>query len=149
MVTIGVVVVLGSAAAVADDVDCSTDPCRGTPADDHIDGTDNAEVIKARAGNDEIDGLDGADTLYGGGGDDLIDASSDETAGSVDTVDCGSGLNDGVSANENDVVSSNCETIFRVPDATVGAVESAASSSSDSTDDEQEKAREEFLANNQ
>jgi Ca2+-binding RTX toxin-like protein len=250
LTTMALALLMAGGVALAADITCSSDPCFGTPEDDHIDGTNNPEVIKALEGNDEIDGLDGADTLYGrrgddtvgsgiiggndsdtsyggrgddwlsdtdysrhnnctgdeesctgadtqhggdgndvlegadegdfiygeadgdqmfgdpgndlisggggsdrmegeegsddlrgGRGNDFIDAADDETAGSVDTVDCGGGT-DEVIANENDVVSSDCETITRVstPTATI--------SSSDSTDAEQAKAREAFLAEN-
>jgi hypothetical protein len=66
LAAMGAALLVAGGVALAAQVNCSSDPCFGTPEADHIDGTNEAEVIKALAGKDDIDGLDGADTLYGG-----------------------------------------------------------------------------------
>lgn len=48
---------------------------------------------------------------------DEIQAAADETAGSKDTVTCGTGVDEVVANNNNDVVADNCENVTRVPNA--------------------------------
>jgi hypothetical protein len=110
----------------------------GGPGDDRVGGGH---------GSDDVRGDEGSDDLHGSRGNDEINAAFLETAGSVDTVGCGRGIHE-VIANENDVVSGNCEQVSRVPDASAATEAGVAASSSDSTDADQEKARQEFLANN-
>lgn len=57
---------------------CKGEPATivGTPGDDHITGTDRADVIVGLGGDDVIDGLTHRDVVCGNGGDDLIMASS-------------------------------------------------------------------------
>jgi Ca2+-binding RTX toxin-like protein len=45
---------------------------RGTPAADHLVGTDHRDVICAGAGDDIVDGLGGRDVVYAGRGADKI-----------------------------------------------------------------------------
>jgi Ca2+-binding RTX toxin-like protein len=45
---------------------------RGTPRDDVISGTDDADRIDSLAGNDLVSGIDGDDTIHGGAGDDRL-----------------------------------------------------------------------------
>jgi hypothetical protein len=60
----------------------------GTPGDDSLEGTDEADVIDALGGNDTIDSGGGADTICAGEGDDDVFPGSDVAA---DTVDAGAG----------------------------------------------------------
>lgn len=48
-------------------------PCNGTPGNDEIVGTDQADQIRGLAGNDSLDGNDGDDLLAGGKGRDRTD----------------------------------------------------------------------------
>ncbi len=53
------------------------------------------------------------DLMSGGAGDDWINATASETGLNTpsDTVRCGSGTNDLVYANNNDIVADNCEWV--------------------------------------
>src|SRR5205085_3010287 len=48
----------------------------GTPLDDNIDGTIDADLIHGGAGNDHLNGLEGNDALYGEAGDDVLDGGT-------------------------------------------------------------------------
>jgi RTX calcium-binding nonapeptide repeat (4 copies) len=52
--------------ALADDVFCRSDPCRGTQEDDAIFGANETETIRALGGRDFVDAWLGDDTVYGG-----------------------------------------------------------------------------------
>jgi hypothetical protein len=67
-------IVAGGIALAATDINCAVvgNPCNGTPEDDKITGTADAEIINGQAGNDEILALDAIDTLNGEDGDDTI-----------------------------------------------------------------------------
>jgi Ca2+-binding RTX toxin-like protein len=54
-------------------IDCTTDPCYGTPERDVISGTNEPETIKALGGNDYVTAWRGKDLVYGGDGADELD----------------------------------------------------------------------------
>jgi Ca2+-binding RTX toxin-like protein len=85
--------------ALAEAVSCSTDPCKGTPEDDQISGTNNAETIKALAGDDSVFAFDGNDIVYGGDGKDLVDGF-----GGNDRVHGGDGDDTLAGAEDSDMV---------------------------------------------
>ncbi|WP_298772701.1 hypothetical protein [uncultured Shewanella sp.] len=69
----------------------------GTSGDDHIDGTDNADVIMAFGGNDTIYGWDNGDKICGGAGNDILKGKSGWDfidGGTGDDVISGSGGKD-------------------------------------------------------
>jgi len=80
----------------------------GGPADDEITGYARRQVLLGGEGLDVIRGRGGSDVLAGQDGDDRI-YSRDR---SVDTVDCGDGV-DTAFADASDVVSPTCETVRR------------------------------------
>jgi Ca2+-binding RTX toxin-like protein len=89
----------------------------GTKKADKLTGTAKADVLRGLGGNDVLRGLGGDDHLDGGAGRDVVDggAGNDVIAvrdGEVDTVRCGSGKKDRVTADRNDKVS-GCEKVSR------------------------------------
>ena len=104
-----------------------TDWLEGARNDDELHGGPNAvecspcywEILSGNTGDDDLYGEDGhdwlqghqgSDLMSGGAGDDFIDAAIDETAGTPDTVKCGSGF-DTVIADANDIVAEACEDV--------------------------------------
>ena len=86
-----------AAAASPQAVDMRTSPFQGTPGNDNLEGTPNAEVIAGGAGDDYFDGNGGADVMYGGTGNDrfLLDANqitSLSGPGAAGRIDGGAGL---------------------------------------------------------
>lgn len=84
--------------------------------EEHLAGMAGADVIyggasddslSGGAGDDEIYGGEGSDLLLGGTGDDFIEAAD----GVRDMVGCGPGA-DVVSADGEDLVASDCETVY-------------------------------------
>ena len=129
MATMGLGVLLGGGAALADTID-------GTTGQDDLVGTDHADVIYAsegadyvsglgdadvlyagdgndtvvgRDGNDRIHGNGGSDTLFGNEGNDTIDSAGDR---GTDIVKCGLGSNDTAYVDKIDRVEENCENVF-------------------------------------
>jgi Ca2+-binding RTX toxin-like protein len=98
-----------------DDDEISVLPCV-IPKDvcESMFGNQGNDKLYGGPGNDGMEGNEGNDKLFGEEGDDFIDAANDETSGSVDTVDCGSGIGDSAIVNQNDKVK-NCENIAAVP----------------------------------
>jgi Ca2+-binding RTX toxin-like protein len=85
--------------------------------DDKIDGGYGDDWIWGGTGNDTIYGGYNRDTLYGDAGNDTIWGENDPDTinavdGEVDTIDCGSG-DDTVTADPEDNVAANCETVTR------------------------------------
>jgi hypothetical protein len=77
----------------------------GTRRNDVLRGTSAADTINGNAGNDKIYGLGGNDHLNGGPGNDIIVGGP-----GADVITCGSGT-DTVSADPNDTVAADCETV--------------------------------------
>jgi hypothetical protein len=90
---------------------------RGTDGKDRLVGTPSADTIYGLAGDDSVSGRGGADLLVPGFGRDSVqgEGENDRIAaqdGAVDNVSCGAGL-DVVTADLEDVVSADCETVSR------------------------------------
>lgn len=81
---------------------------RGTVGGDVLRGTAGDEEITGGGGADEIHGGPGGDILLAGAGDDFVAAAD----GEQDLVLCGPGA-DTASADPADLVSRDCETVFR------------------------------------
>ena len=75
---------------------------------DSFTGAAGVQTLSGRGGNDALDAGPGADVVSGGDGDDTIAARD----GAVDDVSCGTGV-DTVSADWNDTVAADCETVSR------------------------------------
>lgn len=77
----------------------------GTIGNDDIDGTNNADVVLALAGNDTITGRSGADTIDGGTGDDIIYGATASLwrDGETDILSGGAG-NDTIYAEYGDII---------------------------------------------
>ena len=90
----------------------------GTARSDRLTGTPRADSIDGLAGNDTIAGLGGGDFLQGGLGQDTVDGGNGDDRiaahadGARDRIRCGGGR-DIVTAEGNDVVSSDCEVVSR------------------------------------
>jgi hypothetical protein len=74
-----------------------------------LDGTPLSDVIRGGAGNDNVSGRAGRDRISAGAGNDRVSARDNVR----DTVDCGSGRRDKVTADRIDSVKSNCELVSR------------------------------------
>ncbi len=90
---------------------------RGTDGPDKLVGTAAADTIYGLAGPDTLDGRGGNDLLVPGFGRDRVTAGAgnDRVAaqdGSVDQIGCGTGR-DTVTADTEDVVAKDCETVSR------------------------------------
>jgi hypothetical protein len=99
---------------------------KGGDGDDALilrgDGFFGSYSVDGGTGNDAILGSTGNDTIHGAGGNDVIDASGDAADfGSVDSIDCGGGL-DTVYADAEDTVAANCERVLSGPAARPAAV---------------------------
>ncbi len=81
------------------------DTISGFAGNDNLLGRQGNDTIRGNRGDDDIVGQLGRDRIDGGRGDDHIDVQAD---GSVDTVDCGAGI-DVARANPKDNVAANCE----------------------------------------
>lgn len=68
-------------------------------------GGEGNDVILGGLGNDLLKGDNGSDTLEGGAGTDELDAND----GEPDKLDCGLGIDDRITVDLKDTVSSNCE----------------------------------------
>ncbi len=124
---------LGGGADVADGAD-KADKIMGGAGNDTLDG-DNfpslfGDTLIGNSGNDTFTGGQGNDRIVGGSGGDMVDvgagtvnAGADNVSsgrgndtineagdGRVDTINCGSG-NDTVTADANDNVARNCESV--------------------------------------
>jgi Ca2+-binding RTX toxin-like protein len=53
------------------------DTCYGTPGDDLIEGSLEADTIRALAGDDRVDGFNGNDKIFGGTGNDTLLGAED------------------------------------------------------------------------
>lgn len=80
----------------------------GMEGDDLIYGSSGGDSISGGGGHDEVYGGAGRDVMFGGSGNDFIEAKDSEK----DFVSCGAGL-DVVSVDEEDLVSRDCETVYR------------------------------------
>jgi dienelactone hydrolase len=101
-------------------------PQGGTPAADHLKGTDAGDALRGRGGSDRLTGGPARDCLYGGAGADELSGGPDRdrlSGGtgndrliavdpSRDIVDCGPGDADRARVSPNDVVR-NCEHVTR------------------------------------
>jgi Ca2+-binding RTX toxin-like protein len=111
--------VVSAGVALAATITCEGGGCFGTPNDDKMFGSANADVMFADAGNDKahgrdgndvvfadagndtvygsdgedwLEGASGSDTLVGGSGNDVLDAETLESPlGSPDTIRAGAG----------------------------------------------------------
>jgi hypothetical protein len=81
---------------------------RGGGNTDTLVGAAGAQTIDGRNGNDTLDGGPDADAIAGGPGNDTILARD----GAVDTITCGLDV-DSVTADWNDAVDADCETVDR------------------------------------
>ncbi len=91
-----------------DNVGVDVEDLYGTEADDKLTGSAVANTIDGAGGADRIDGGAGQDDLFGGDGPDTIAARD----GEIDRVECGGG-NDTVTADRNDVVAADCESVAK------------------------------------
>jgi hypothetical protein len=108
LAAVATMVVLGSGVALAQVIVGTAN------SDTPLNGTNNPDLIKALGGNDTVNAKGAADDLMSGGAaNDGINAANQETVGTPDTVNCGSGI-DVVRANNNDTVADNCEDVTRV-----------------------------------
>ncbi len=98
----------------------------GGTNNDTLTGSGSDNTLRGLSGSDTLNGGDGSDRLIvgsssetttnvasGGDGDDVIDTAN----AAVDTVTCGSG-NDTVTANTNDVIAADCETVNGIANGT-------------------------------
>src|SRR5829696_8524844 len=76
-------------------------------------GDSGNDKLYGEGGPDHLEGNAGSDLMSGGDDGDYIDARTFETVGTPDTVNCGGG-EDTVTANDNDIVASDCEEVNRV-----------------------------------
>jgi uncharacterized repeat protein (TIGR01451 family) len=88
----------------------------GDDGNDSLNGGPGNDIIKGGSGNDRIDGGSGADRIDGGSGADRIDGGSgndriNAVDGSRDTIDCGPGSRDAVTADRSDRIR-HCEKIL-------------------------------------
>jgi RTX calcium-binding nonapeptide repeat (4 copies) len=102
-----------------DNVQTDVEDLFGGPGPDRLTGSAGANTIDGGGGDDRIVGGAGTDALFGGDGDDRIESLD----GRTDRVECGAG-DDGVIADEQDLVDANCEIVDRrkakaLADATV------------------------------
>ncbi len=81
----------------------------GDSGNDYLFGAMDNDTLYGGSGNDTLEGADGTDTYYGGPGDDVIEAFD----GVAEIIDCGPGY-DTVTADVNDTVASNCESVERM-----------------------------------
>jgi uncharacterized repeat protein (TIGR01451 family) len=87
--------------------DDGNDRLDGGPGNDTIKGGSGNDRIDGGAGNDRIDGGAGADRIKGGSGNDRIGAADRRR----DTIDCGAGSRDTVTADRSDRVR-RCEKVI-------------------------------------
>ena len=104
-----------------------TDRLSGGAGSDTLSGGSGADTLSGGAGNDNFSGGSGVDRITGGSGNDKISGGGGRdrvSAGSGndrvsardnvrDTIDCGSGKSDKVTADKIDSVKSNCESVSR------------------------------------
>ena len=94
----------------------AADTLTGDALANKLHGSGGGDTLAGGGGGDEIDGGAGSDTVDGGAGDDTILVRD----GEVDTVACGS-ESDSVTADDNDSVAADCETVSRVNPPSSGA----------------------------
>ncbi|MDQ4030101.1 MAG: hypothetical protein M3168_03570, partial [Actinomycetota bacterium] len=82
---------------------------RGNARANRLTGTNRADTIHGLAGNDRINPRRGRDSVFAGAGNDIVNAVD----GAKDTIDCGAGRRDRVTADRIDTVKKNCERITR------------------------------------
>jgi Ca2+-binding RTX toxin-like protein len=88
------------------------DRADGGAGDDEVSGGDGDDPsVTGGPGDDRVYGGDGRDVLDGGDGDDLVFGYHDADA--VDTVSCGAGRLDAVTASKPDSVTGGCELVVR------------------------------------
>src|SRR5215213_8258773 len=129
MATMGLGVLLGGGAALADTIDGTSGPddLVGTDKDDvihasggadYVSGLAAPDVLYAGAGNDTVVGRDGNDSIYGNTGSDMlfgeegndtINSAGDQTS---DVVKCGQGDADTAYIGKEDRVKKNCENVY-------------------------------------
>ena len=80
----------------------------GNEGDDFLNGDRGSDTINGGPGNDRIFGGLDPDNVAGDDGDDRINVVD----GTVDTVDCGAGI-DTVFADVVDVIAASCESVRR------------------------------------
>ncbi len=107
----------GDVLAVAEPAEEARDGAHGTRTTRVISGTERGDLIYglpdddrilARRGADEVYGGSGRDLIFGGSGDDFIETKDGER----DLIGCGTGY-DVVSVDEQDLVSWDCEVVYR------------------------------------
>ena len=87
----------------------------GSSGNDRIVGQSGKDEIDGGSGNDNIDGGESDDTIVGGPGTDHIAGGNDDDTinvrdGERDVVSCGTGNEDGVTADPVDSVAGDCES---------------------------------------
>ena len=129
MATMGLGVLLGGGAALADTIDGTSGPddLIGTDKDDVIHASGGADYVSglaapdllyAGAGNDTVVGRDGNDRIYGNAGADVLHGNqSNDTINSAgdqtkDVVKCGQGASDTAYVDKVDWVKKNCENVY-------------------------------------
>ena len=102
------------------------DRITGGPGFDYVIGNEGNDRIFGGPDNDDVRGAFGDDTIYGGDAQDFLfpgpgqdtvsggegDDYVDSEDGAVDSVSCGPGLDDEVSADPTDQVSADCEDVL-------------------------------------
>lgn len=136
LAVMGATLLLGSGMAMAATLFGTTanDTINGTNARDQIFGLQGADTLFGSGGNDEVRGGAGQDKVNGGVGNDVLSGgkNSDVLIGgpgrdflnsrgqgdndATDSVSCGTGF-DTVAADLRDAVSSDCERVTRIEDA--------------------------------
>ena len=91
------------------------DGLNGSSGNDRIVGQSGKDEIDGGSGNDNIDGGESDDTIVGGPGEDRIVGGNDDDTinvrdGERDVVSCGTGNEDGVTADPVDSVAGDCES---------------------------------------
>jgi fibronectin-binding autotransporter adhesin len=82
---------------------------RGNARANRLIGTNFADTIFGGRGNDTINPRQGRDRVFAGAGNDTVNAAD----GVKDTIDCGTGTRDRVTADRIDVVRKSCERVTR------------------------------------
>jgi Ca2+-binding RTX toxin-like protein len=72
--------------------------------------TDGDDKVSGSSGDDQLIGYGGNDTLSAGSGNDIIDATEQSDNPGVDKIKCGGGT-DTVFADDDDIISKNCEDV--------------------------------------
>jgi Ca2+-binding RTX toxin-like protein len=113
------------------------DECTGPLNDAAMFGDEGNDDLFGGSGEDCMVGEEGTDEHYGGDNNDFINAVSQDTVGTQDLVDCGSGVDTAVVREPEDIVRANCENVTDVSTTRVA--------DPGTTDEEQQLQREAFI----